>query len=104
MPSAIRKPKDKNLRLLVVNFRWLVRCSMTLLKVDYRPVARSSRFLVTWRCLHLVKGRLIGEVWQKSRDFNLGKLYILLGPLRIFGYVTRQSYLLFCKTNMGEKR
>ena len=49
---------------------------MTLLKIDYRLVARNSRFLVTWRCLHLVKGRLIGEVWQKSRDFNLGKLYI----------------------------
>mgnify|MGYP004103702583 CR=1 len=44
---------------------------MTLLKIDYRPVARSSRFLVTWRCLHLVKGRLIGEVWQKPRDFIL---------------------------------
>ena len=76
---------------------------MTLLKIDYRLVARSSRFLVTWRCLHLVKGRLIGEVWQKPRDFILVN-YKLFGPLRIFSYVTRQSYLLFCKTNMGEKR
>ena len=41
---------------------------------------------------------------EKILGIVLGKLYILLSPLRIFSYVTRQSYLLFCKTNLGEKR